>query len=228
MIELLKNGQFFAILLTMAAFSFGVYLQNKLKSPLLNPILIGALIVMGVLSALGIPNTDYQMAVKPLSFLMTPATICLALAFYEQLMKLKRYLFAIAIGVIVGTLGSLGCILLMCRLFGLERALVISLLPKSVTTAIGASLCEEAGGIPAITTAAIIGTGILGNMLGPALCKWLTLRHPVAQGVAFGTASHVIGTARAQELDPLTGAVSTLSLTLAGLLTALCFSLLTC
>ena len=181
---------------------------------------------MTALTVLHIPNSAYQEAVRPLSFLMTPATICLALSFYEQLMKLKKHLAMICIGVTVGTISSMGSILVMAKLFGLEQQLLASLLPKSVTTAIGVALCEEAGGIPAVTTAAIISTGILGNMTGPALCRLFHFRHPVAQGVAFGTASHVIGTARAQELDPVTGAVSTLSLTLAGLLTAICYSLI--
>ena len=226
MTEFLTGSAFFCIFLTLAAFSLGLFLQKKLKSPLLNPILIGAVLVMATLSILHIPNTVYQEAVRPLSFLMTPATICLALSFYQQLIKLKRHLPEICAGVILGTNTSLGCILLLSKLFGLEEQLLVSLLPKSVTTAIGVALCEEAGGIPAITTAAIIGTGILGNMLGPQLCRLFQLRHSIAQGVAFGTASHVIGTARAQELDPLTGAVSTLSLTLAGLLTAICYSFL--
>ena len=226
MSEFLTGSAFFSIFLTIAAFSLGLFLHRKFKSPLFNPILIGALLVMTALTVLHIPNSAYQEAVRPLSFLMTPATICLALSFYEQLMKLKKHLAMICIGVTVGTISSMGSILVMAKLFGLEQQLLASLLPKSVTTAIGVALCEEAGGIPAVTTAAIISTGILGNMTGPALCRLFHFRHPVAQGVAFGTASHVIGTARAQELDPVTGAVSTLSLTLAGLLTAICYSLI--
>ncbi|MBR3738853.1 MAG: LrgB family protein [Clostridia bacterium] len=222
--DFLTGSAFFCVFMTIGAFLLGWFLQKKFKSPLLNPILIGAVLVMAALTVLHIPNSAYQEAVKPLSFLRTPATICLALSFYEQLMKLKKHLPVIIVGVILGTVGSMGSIIALAKLFGLEQQLLVSLLPKSVTTAIGVALCEEAGGIPAITTAAIIGTGILGNMLGPVLCKLFRFRHPVAQGVAFGTASHVIGTARAQETDPLTGAVSTLSLTLAGLLTAICFS----
>jgi putative effector of murein hydrolase len=94
-----------------------------------------------------------------------------------------------------------------------------------VTTAVGLALSEQAGGDPAIATAAIIITGILGSMIGPLLCKLLRIRHPVAQGVALGTASHVIGTSKAHELSELTGAVSSLSLTVAAVLTALLFPL---
>ena len=226
MSDFFTGSAFFSVFLTIGAFLLGCFLQKRFISPLMNPILIGAVVVMAVLTMLHIPNSTYQEAVKPMSYLMTPATICLALSFCEQLMKLKRHLPVVCVGVILGIVSSMGSILALAKLFGLEHQLLVSLLPKSVTTAIGAALSEEAGGIPAVTTAAIIGTGILGNMLGLALCRLFRIQHPVAQGVAFGTASHVIGTARALELDPITGAVSTLSLTLTGLLTAVCFSFL--
>ena len=222
--DFLADSQFFAVFITVAAFCIGVFVQKKIKHTLANPILIGAVIVMIVLSVLGIPNSEYQSSVAPLQFLLTPATICLAIEFYEQLLKLKKNLPAICIGVVTGTISSLGSILLLAKLFGLEQTLVVTLLPKSVTTAIGSVLSEEAGGIPAITSAVIICTGILGNMIGPQLCKIFCIKNPVAQGVSFGTATHVIGTARAREMDTLAGAVSTFSLTLAGLLTAILFS----
>ena len=125
-----------------------------------------------------------------------------------------------------GTLASLGFILLSCLVWKLDRTLTISLLPKSITTAIGVALTESAGGIPALTSAAIVITGILGNLTGSFLCKLLRITNPIAQGVGFGTASHVIGTSRATELDPLAGAVSSLSLAAAGILTSLLFPLL--
>ena len=119
----------------------------------------------------------------------------------------------------------MGSILLLCRLFRLEDVVTVSLLPKSIPTAIGLSLAEQSCGISALTTFAIVITGILGNLSGSALCKLLRITDPVAQGVGFGTASHVIGTSRAMEVDPLVGAVSSLSLAVAGILTALVFPL---
>lgn len=223
--DLLVNAGFFGVVVTVGAFVIGGWISRKTKLPLCNPILIGAGLVMLALWGLDIPLEVYRDQCRILSYLMTPATICLAIAFYEQLRGLKGHLPAIFIGVAAGTAASLGSVWLLCRLFGLDEALTASLLPKSVTTAIGVVLSEEAGGVGALTTAVIILTGILGNVAGPFLSKLFRLRDPVSQGVAYGTASHVIGTSRAVEISGLTGAVSSLSLTLSGLLTALFYSI---
>lgn len=226
MTELFSSNAYFCVALTLIAFSIGSACQRKWKSALLNPILLGAVLVMVVLTLLDIPNETYQTGCKLLSFLLTPATICLAISFYEQFQSLKKQLPAILAGVLAGSVCGIGMIWLLCRLLGFDRALTLALLPKSITTAIGVALSEELGGIAAVTTAAIAITGILGNIMGPGLCKLLRLRSPIAQGVAFGTASHVIGTSRAVEMSRTAGAVSSLSLTIAGLFTALTLSFL--
>lgn len=222
--ELMRENAFFAIFLTLTAFEAGRALQQKFKLALFNPILVGALLVGAVLVMFDHPLESYQAGCKPLQYLLTPATICYSVSLYEQIGGLKKQLPAIFAGVLAGTVVSLFSIRAMCMLFGLDAVLTNTLLPKSLTTAIGMVLSQEAGGIAALTTAVIIVTGILGNMFGPNLCKLLSLGSPVAQGVAFGTASHAVGTARAVELSSLTGAVSSLSLTLAGLITVVMFS----
>ena len=219
--EILSGSGFFAVALTVMAFCIGLACQKKWKKAVFNPIMIGAALVMLTLWALDIPVEQYQQDCKPLSYLLTPATICLAIAFYEQLQKLKKHLLAILIGVTGGTLSSLLSVWLMSKWFGFNEVLTTSLLPKSITTAIGVVISDQAGGIGALTTAVIIVTGILGNITGPQLAKLFRLRDPISQGVGFGTASHVIGTTRAAEISPLAGAVSSLSLTLAGVITAL-------
>lgn len=226
MSEFLAQSSFFAPALTALCFCLGAACQKKWKLPVLNPILIGTGLVMLVLWALDIPVEDYQLRCQSLSFWLTPATVCLAIGFYEQLQKLKKHLPAVLVGVVAGTLSSLLSVWLLCRAFGFDQVLTASLLPKSVTTAIGVVLSEQAGGIGALTTAVIILSGILGNVAGPTLCRLFRLKDPVSQGVAFGVASHVIGTSRAMELSPLIGAVSSLSLTLSGLLTAVILSFL--
>ncbi|WP_330684634.1 LrgB family protein [uncultured Acetatifactor sp.] len=163
---------------------------------------------------------------RPLSYLMTPATICLGISFAEQVEKLKKHMAAIIVGVAAGTVCSLSSVAGMAYLFGMDRVMTISVLPKSVTTAIGVAISEQAGGIGAVTAAAIILTGILGNMAGPVLTKVFHIEDEIAQGVAYGTASHVIGTSRAMERSPLAGAAGSLALTVAGLLTSLFFSVL--
>lgn len=226
MTELLTGSGFFAIGLTVAAFCVGQACQKKWKKAIFNPILIGAALVMLILWLLDVPVAQYQADCAPLTYLLTPATICLAIGFYQQLQRLKRHLLAILVGVVGGTLSSLLSVWLMAKWFGFQDALTVSLLPKSVTSAIGVALSEQAGGIGALTTAVIIITGIFGNVCGPLLIKVFRLEDPVSQGVAFGTASHVVGTSRAAEISPLVGAVSSLSLTLAGLITVIVFSFL--
>ena len=226
MTELLTGSGFFAIGLTVAAFCVGQACQKKWKKAIFNPILIGAALVMLILWLLDVPVAQYQADCAPLTYLLTPATICLAIGFYQQLQRLKRHLLAILVGVVGGTLSSLLSVWLMAKWFGFQDALTVSLLPKSVTSAIGVALSEQAGGIGALTTAVISITGIFGNVCGPLLIKVFRLEDPVSQGVAFGTASHVVGTSRAAEISPLVGAVSSLSLTLAGLITVIVFSFL--
>lgn len=221
------SGSYFCVVLSLAAFFFGSFLQKKTKLTILNPILIGAAIVMVALIALDIPNETYQAGCGILNFLLTPATICLSIAFYQQFQSLKKHIFAISVGVLAGSISSIGFIYFACRLFSLDMTILLSLLPKSITTAIGTAISEEIGGLSAVTTFAIAITGIFGYILGPGLCKVLRIHDPVAQGVSFGTAAHVIGTTKATELHQLTGAVSSLSLTLAGLITVVLLSIMT-
>lgn len=222
--EVLTSNGFFCIFLTLAAFEAGRAMQRKWKSPILNPILIGAVLSGAVLLLFRIPVEQYQAGCAPLQYLLTPATICFAVSLYEQIGKLKKHLPAILAGVFCGTAASLLSIRAMAAAFGLDQVLTVSMLPKSITTAIGMALSEEAGGIAALSTAAIVITGVLGNMFGPWLCARMKITDPIAQGVAFGTASHAIGTSRAAQISALTGAVSSLSLTFAGLITVVLFS----
>jgi putative effector of murein hydrolase len=165
----------------------------------------------------------YTQGAGNLSWLMTPATISLAIPMYEQLQVLKKNGKAIAAGVAAGAVSCLAVLLSGILLLKLDRTIAVSILPKSVTAAIGVPLCELYGGIGAVTTASIAVTGICANMLGVTFCRLFGITNPIARGVAFGTAGHVIGTSKASELSQLTGAVSSLSLVVAGLLTAVIF-----
>ena len=226
MTDFIQSSSFFCVALTLVAFCAASALQKKWRLAILNPIVLSSAVVIAVLKILDIPNETYQAGCQILTFLLTPATICLSISFYEQFQNLKKHLAAVAAGVAAGTVASVGAVWALSRLFGLDRALLASMLPKSVTTAIGVALSSELGGIAAITTAAIIITGIFGNIIGPALCRLFRLDDPVAQGAAFGTAAHVIGTTRAMEMNALAGAVSSLALTLAGIITCILMSFL--
>lgn len=220
MSELLSIG-IFPVLLTMLAYQLGLLCQKTFKSPIFNPILIGVVLVILILKLTGMEVSHYQSDVASISWLMTPATICLAVPMYEQLQALRRNLKGILAGVAAGSVSCIAMILLLCLALKMDRSLAVALLPKSVTAAIGVPLCELLGGTPSLTTVAIAVTGIIGNMMGSTFCKWFGITDPVAQGVAFGVGSHVIGTTKANEISPLTGAVSSLSLVVAGLLTAI-------
>lgn len=225
MTELLSIG-IVPVLLTLLAYQIGLYCQKKLKNPIFNPILIGVILVILTLKLTGMELSHYQSGVSYLSWLMTPATICLAVPMYEQFQALRQNVKGILAGVAAGTAACIAMVLLLCVLLKLDRNLTVSLLPKSVTAAIGVPLCQLFGGTASLTTVSISITGIIGNMLGTTFCKWFGITDPIAQGAAFGVGSHVIGTARANELSPLTGAVSSLSLVAAGLLTAVILPLL--
>ena len=225
MAEFLESVSLFPLVLSLGTYQIGVWCQKKTKSPLCNPLLIATILSIGVLLLTGFDLQVYQAGSTWITWLLTPATVSLAVPLYDQLKVFKNDLGAILTGVAAGTVASLGFILLSCGLFRLDEVLTISLLPKSVTTAIGLALSESADGIPVLTSAAIVITGILGNLTGTFLCKLLRITNPIAQGVSFGTAAHVIGTSRAVVVDPLAGAVSSLPLAVPGILTAVAFLL---
>jgi predicted murein hydrolase (TIGR00659 family) len=223
MAEFLSELSLFPLVLTMGAFQIGLWCQKKWRSPVFNPILIAVILVICALLLTGYSVENYQAGTACITWLLTPATVCLALPLYEQLKVLRKSLPAILSGVVSGTVTALVSIVGLCRLFQLDTAISVSILPKSITTAMGIVLSEQNGGIPALTTMAIMITGILGSLTGATLCKLLKLDAPIPQGVALGTASHVVGTTKATEMGQLQGAVSSLSLAIAGILTAILF-----
>lgn len=223
--EVLRS-ELLCILLTLACYRAGLYCQWRWKTALCNPILIGVVLVLAFLALTGLEPERYQQANAHLTWLTTPATVCLAIPMYEQLQILKKNLKAILAGVVGGSVSCLGMVLGLCLLFRFDRELTVSLLPKSITSAIGAAVSPLYGGVASVTTAVIILTGILAAVAGPMLCKLFKLDDEVSQGVAMGTSGHVIATSRANEMSPLTGAVSSLSLVVAGVLTAILFPFL--
>ena len=221
MAELLTQGAAWGVLLTLGAFALGTFLQKKTGRAWCNPLLLGSVFVILFLRLSGISCPDYQASAGPVSWLLLPATISLAAPLYEQWEALRKNAAAILTGIAAGVAVSVGAILILAWAFHLDRAAAVSLLPKSVTTAIGADVSGELGGIPTLTTAVIILTGIFGNLTAPAICKLFRITEPAARGVGIGSAAHAIGTARALEIGPVEGAMSSLSIAVAGILTAL-------
>lgn len=216
---LLENSSLFGMLLTLSAYLLGLLLKKKLHLPIFNPLLTAIALCMLFLMATGIEYDSYKKGAEHIAFLLTPATVCLAIPLYEQMLLLKKNLKAIIIGIASGVLTSSISILGMSVLFRLNHTEYVTLLPKSITTAIGIGLSDELNGYISITVAAIMITGLFGNIAGEALCRFCGITHPVAKGVAIGTSSHVMGTSKAMEMGEIEGAMSSLSIAVAGCMT---------
>lgn len=217
--ELLCGSAFFGVMISILAYELGMLLKKKLKLAICNPLLIAIIAVMVVLAVFQVDYESYKESADLLSWLLTPATVCLAIPLYEQISLLKNNAKAIMAGIVSGVLTSLVSILVLSLIFGFSHEEYVTLLPKSITTAIGMGVSEELGGIVTITVAVIIVTGILGNVIGEYVCRLFRIEEPVAKGIALGSASHAIGTSRAMEMGEIEGAMSSLSIAVAGLIT---------
>lgn len=215
----LENSAFFGVALSLCAYCLGVVVQKHVKCPLLNPLLVSAALIIALLVGAHIDYEVYNTGAKYLSYLLTPATVCLAVPLYEKLSLLRRDGAAVLTGVLAGVLTTLVSVLLLSAAFGLSHAEYVTLLPKSITTAIGMGVSEELGGHVTVTVAAIIATGMTGSTIAPGLCRLLKIHDPVAKGVAIGTASHAMGTSKAMEMGETEGAMSSLAIVVSGILT---------
>lgn len=217
--EIFENSLFFGVGISVGTYLLGIYLKKKLKIFIFNPLLVAITVTIATLLVLDIEYKSYENGAKYLSYLLTPATVALAIPLYEQFMELKKNFTAIMVGIASGVVTSLLTIFVMALLFKLTHTEYVTLLPKSITTAIGIGLSEELNGYVAITVTAIIITGLFGNIAGDYMCRMFGIKHPIAKGVAIGTASHVMGTARAMEIGKTEGAMSSLSVAVAGAMT---------
>lgn len=222
--ELFESSVFWGAALSLLAYEFGLLLKRKFKLAIFNPLLIAIICIIGILAVLRVDYEDYNSGGKYISYLLTPATVCLAVPLYQQLTLLKNNSKAVAAGIISGVLASLVSVFLLAKAFQLSHEEYVTLLPKSITTAIGMGVSEELGGIVTITVAVIIITGVLGNMIGETIFKIFHIQEPVAKGLALGTSAHAIGTAKAMELGEAEGAMSSLAIAVAGLLTVIAAS----
>lgn len=219
--EFFETSVFFGVFISLLSYGLGMMLKKKWKLAIFNPLLIAVAVTILCLYLLHVDYAVYKEGAACISFWLTPATICLAVPLYEQIGLLKKNYKAIIIGIIAGVLTSLTSVLLLVLLFRLEYASYVTLLPKSITTAIGMGVSEELGGYVPITVAVIIVTGVIGNMLAETVCKVFKINDPVAKGIAIGSSSHAIGTAKAMEMGDVEGAMSSLSIVVSGILTVI-------
>ena len=219
MTDLLGSSAYFGLLLSLGAYGLGLLLQRRWKLPIFNPLLVAIVVVAVVLLLLDLDYGSYSQGANLLNYLLTPATVCLAVPLYEQFSLLRRHGKAVLLGIAAGVLASLVTILVLAWLFSLDHSAYVTLLPKSITTAIGIGVSEELGGHVSLTVVVIIITGVLGNIFAEGVCKVFRITEPVAAGAAIGTSTHAVGTARAMEMGEIQGAMSSLSIVVAGLLT---------
>lgn len=216
-----QESLYFCTVLSLFTFWLGTWLKQKTGWAVLNPILVSILLTIAVLKFLHIEYATYEEGARYISYLLTPTTVCLAIPLYKQLALLRQNLAAVIIGIFSGVIASAGSIFILCLLFGLDHTYYVTLLPKSITTAIAMGVSEEAGGIVTVTIICIIITGTLGNIIGESIFKWTHLKHPIARGLALGTSAHAVGTAKAMELGEVEGAMSSLAVVVAGLMTVI-------
>ncbi len=219
--ELINASVFFGAAISLGAYLIGVKVKEKLKREIFNPILIAIILVIGILLIFDIDYDVYKESAQLVSYFLTPTTICLALPLYRQVQILKKSGVAILIGIFSGVVTSCLSTYLMTVVMSLSHTEYYTLLPKSITTAIGLPLSQELGGIGDITVAVIILTGIFGNMIATYALKWFCIKNPIARGIAIGTSSHAMGTVKAMELGQIEGAMSSLSIAISGIITVI-------
>ncbi|MBP1919981.1 LrgB family protein [Youngiibacter multivorans] len=222
----LTKSPLFGLAISFLAYRIGVYVFKRVRNPLLSPLVVSTAIVIFVLVALKVPVENYSAGGAMLSFMLGPSVIVLSVPLYRNFELLKSHYVAILTGIFAGTLASITSILLFSKLLGIDRAIIVSMIPKSVTTAIGLEISKELGGIVPITVVSIFVTGTLGAIMVPLVMKAARLKDPVAKGVAIGTAAHALGTAKAVEMGETEGAMSGLSIGIAGLITVVLAPLL--
>ena len=221
MAEFMKNSAYAGVTISLVAYSIGAALKKKFGFGFFNPLLIAIIVTVLVLLGCNVDYETYNIGAKYLSWFLTPATVCLAIPLYEEWELLKNNAKAVLLGVLAGVITSLLTVFVLAKLMGLSHENYVTLLPKSITTAIGMGVSEELGGYVTITVAVIVITGVIGNIIGEWICKIFRIHEPISKGLAFGTAAHAIGTAKAMELGDVEGAMSSLSIAVAGVLTVL-------
>lgn len=222
--EALTQSVFFGVVISVLCYQIGMAIQKKTKLAIANPLLLAVIIIIGILLLLDMDYDAYYNGAKYIQYFLTPATVSLAIPLYRQLQYIRKYPAAVFGGIASGVLMAMVSIFLMGLAFGLTHEQYVSLLPKSITTAIGIGITEKMGGMVNVTIIAICITGILGNIVAESVCRLFRIQEPVAKGLAVGTASHALGTTKAMEMGEVEGAMSSLSIVVAGILTVITVS----
>lgn len=224
--ELLSQSAFFGIFITIGAYQLGRMVQNRWKLSIFNPLLIATVLIIGVLVIFHIDYNTYEAGSKYISIFLTPITVCLALPLYRQIKVLQKNVWAILIGILSGCIAHILVLFGMAILLKLDRTLLYSLLPKSITTPIAIGISAEIGGLQVITIVAVVIAGITGAAIGPAVIKLFRIKEPIAQGLCLGASSHAVGTSKAMEMGEIQGAMGSLAIVVTGVMSVIIIPIL--
>lgn len=219
-LKMLLQSEVFLLMLVMGTFALGIWLYKKLKLSLIQPLLVSVAIIIPFLKVSGIEYQTFYQQTRFLNFMLGPSVVALGYVLYEQLEHIKGKVLSILTAVFVGSVVGIASVVLIAKLFGLDKSMLSSLAPKSVTTPIAVNIAQNTGGIPELTVAFVIICGVFGGMAGPMILRKLKVKSKVAQGLAMGSAAHALGTARAMEMGALEGAISGLAIGIMGVMTA--------
>ena len=222
--EMLAESAYFGVFLSLLAYCIGMAANRKFRTPVLNPMLIAVVIIIAFLYVFKIDYETYNFGAKYLTYFLTPSTVCFAIPLHQEMQKLKDNKLAIACGIVAGAFTSMLCVLFLAVVFNLTHEQYVTLLPKSITSAFGYGISEELNGISSITVPVIILTGVVGNVFGQSICRITGIGNRIAIGLALGSSSHALGTAKALELGELEGAMSSISVVVSGILTVVAAS----
>lgn len=217
--EIIVNEAFFGVIISFLTFEIGKIIFKKTNSPIFNPLLIGTFLVIVILKTFDISTESYSKGGNFITFFLGPATVALALPLYKQWGLFKKYFIPVMTGAVIGSFVAIITVIFLGKILGIDKTLLYSFIPKSITTPIGIEVSSMIGGIPSITVASIITTGISGNVAAPFICKVFRIKHSVAKGIGIGVASHAVGTSKAIEMGEVEGSMSALSIIFAGILT---------
>lgn len=215
------SNEVFLLALVLGSFYLGIAVYKKTNITLLQPLLIAMLIIIPFLKITGIEYQTFYSQTRILNFMLGPSVVALGYVLYEQIEHIKGNVISILTAVFVGSVVGIVSVVLIAKAFGADKILMASLAPKSVTTPIAMSLAQEIGGVPALAAAFVVICGIFGGLVGPIILRRIGIKSKIARGLAMGSASHALGTARAMEMGALEGAISGLAIGIMGIMTAL-------
>lgn len=214
------------IIITIVVYVISKKLQDKYKNPFLNPALIASIIIIAILLMFDISYKGYMKGGEWINHILNATVVCLAYPLYQNRHKIKKYLFVIFTSVLTGVILNFMLVYVTLKIFGYSKETIVTMLPRSITAAVGIEVSNELGGTDTMTVLFIIATGLIGSILGSMLLRMAGFKSSIARGLTYGNASHAFGTAKALELDIESGAFSSIGMILTAVISSILIPIL--